>query len=177
MDSASNHGTDFSKKDKELVGLGSQSIKLPKLMCNSIKTYCLGCLGANVKKNGLFNKAKTQQYKCKSCGKKFFVLGSSYFVSNFKKDLLKDLLLERLSLCGICRVLKVSLSWLLAFLKEIWSDLPDDLNVKLKGVKNWFQVVFTSKCVNVRQMSYGVSCKRNLVYSIFGWCKIGKQDR
>jgi insertion element IS1 protein InsB len=104
-------------------------------MCNSIKTYCPRCLCANVKKNGLFNKQKTQQYKCKSCSKKFFLTGSSYFISDFKKDLVKDLLLERLSLRGICRVLKVSLTWLLAFLKEIWSDLPDDLNVKLNFVK------------------------------------------
>ena len=104
-------------------------------MCNSIKTYCPRCLCANVKKNGLFNKQKTQQYKCKSCSKKFFLTGSSYFISDFKKELLKDLLLERLSLRGICRVLKVSLTWLLGFLKEIWSDLPDDLNVKLNFVK------------------------------------------
>ena len=67
--------------------------------------------------------------------KKLFLASSSYFVSDFKKDLLKDLLLERLSLRGICRVLKVSLTWLLAFLKEIWSDLPDDLNMKFNFVK------------------------------------------
>jgi insertion element IS1 protein InsB len=40
------------------------------------------------------------------------------------------LLLERISLSGICRVCGVSLRWLLSFIAELYESLPDDLNVQ-----------------------------------------------
>jgi hypothetical protein len=43
------------------------------------------------------------------------------------KDLIKVLLLERLSLRGICRVTGVSLTLLLHFITELYCALPDDL--------------------------------------------------
>jgi len=47
------------------------------------------------------------------------------------KDLIKVLLLERLSLRGICRVTGVSLTWLLHFITELYYALPDAHNVTL----------------------------------------------
>jgi insertion element IS1 protein InsB len=45
--------------------------------------------------------------------------------------LIKQLLLERLSLLGICRVMQVSLRWLLTFIGDLYEALPDDLNSAL----------------------------------------------
>jgi insertion element IS1 protein InsB len=50
-----------------------------------------------------------------------------------RRRLINKLLLERISLCGICRVVGVSLRWLLSFLIEIYQELPDDLNLRLPG--------------------------------------------
>lgn len=67
---------------------------------------------------------------------------------------------------GICRVLEISLTWLLAFLKEIWSELPDDLNVKLNFVKKAFNRHFyisMRKCEADELWSF-VQKKANVYY-------------
>lgn len=53
------------------------------------------------------------------------------FISEAERDLIRQLLLERGWLLGICRVMKVSLRWLLKFIGELYEALPDDLNVAL----------------------------------------------
>jgi insertion element IS1 protein InsB len=45
--------------------------------------------------------------------------------------MIKRLLLERLSLLAICRVIGVSLRWLLSFIAELYDALPDHLNAQL----------------------------------------------
>lgn len=45
--------------------------------------------------------------------------------------MINKLLLERISLSGICRVCEVSQPWLLNYIKELYSNLPDDLNADL----------------------------------------------
>ena len=40
------------------------------------------------------------------------------------------LLLERISLAGICRVMKVSQTWLLDYVAKLYEQLPDDLNAE-----------------------------------------------
>lgn len=52
-------------------------------------------------------------------------------MSESEKELINKLLLERISLSGICRVCDVSESWLLNYIKELYSNLPDDLNADL----------------------------------------------
>lgn len=41
--------------------------------------------------------------------------------------MIKSLLLERISLRGICRVLKCSLSWLINFIERLYQITPEDL--------------------------------------------------
>jgi hypothetical protein len=38
--------------------------------------------------------------------------------------------LERLSLRAICRVVKVSLSWILKYISKLYDEQPDDLNYR-----------------------------------------------
>ncbi len=49
-------------------------------------------------------------------------------VSPPTKELIVLLLLERISLRGICRVAGVSLCWLLNFIEKLYADVPEDLN-------------------------------------------------
>lgn len=67
-----------------------------------------------------------QNYQCKLCGRQFVVKEPT--VSLEKQELIKSLLLERISLRGICRVLQVSLSWLLDFIERLYLTTPADLN-------------------------------------------------
>jgi insertion element IS1 protein InsB len=118
-------------------------------MCNTAHTYCPRCLSANIKKNGVFGKHFRQQYKCKSCGKKFSLHSNTYYINAERKTLIGSLLLERISLRGICRAIKVSLTWLMGYLREIWADLPADLCFKIttrrKSLQGHFYVCM-EKC-------------------------------
>ena len=91
---------------------------------------CTRCGSENIKKNGHTHYGK-QNYFCHACGSQFVESGQDWFVSETEKDLIKKLLLERISLSGICRVCDVSESWLLQYIKELYSNLPDDLNANL----------------------------------------------
>jgi IS1 family transposase/transposase-like protein len=105
-------------------------------MCDS-PIRCPRCLSTNVKKYGLNFNGKKQQHKCKDCKYKFVDKGQDWFISVEKQELVKKLLAERISLRGICRVVDISLTWLLKFIKQLYRQLPDDLNshIPIKQVK------------------------------------------
>ena len=89
---------------------------------------CPRCGLSHIKLNGHTHYGK-QNHLCKNCGRQF--VADSQLIGEDKRQLIRNLLLERLSLCGICRVAGVSLRWLLWFIFETYSELPDDLNIKL----------------------------------------------
>ena len=91
---------------------------------------CHSCESENTKKNGHTRNGK-QNHMCNDCGLQFVKGGQDWFISDYKKDLVDKLLLERISLAGITRVLGISKGWLSAYLKDKYKDLPDDLNVDL----------------------------------------------
>ena len=91
---------------------------------------CSHCRGANTKKNGHTHYGK-QNYFCHDCQKQFVEGGQEWFVSDFDKVMINRLLLERISLSGICRVCDVSQSWLLTYIKALYGNLPDGLNADL----------------------------------------------
>ena len=47
-----------------------------------------------------------------------------------RRALIERLLVERISLRGICRAVGVGLKWLLGFLVQCFEALPDHLNVQ-----------------------------------------------
>ena len=98
---------------------------------------CPHCSSSRVKKNGHTHNGKQNHY-CKDCRTQFVLNPVSGRISAETKDLVKRLLLERLSLRGICRVVGVSLPWLLAFMVDLYAQQPDDLNVRLEttGMRN-----------------------------------------
>jgi insertion element IS1 protein InsB len=89
--------------------------------------HCPQCRLSHIKKNGHTHYGK-QNYQCLECHRQ--VVADSQRIDTQTRDLIKKLLLERLSLRGICRVLNVSLQWLLPFIAQLYEQLPDDLYVQ-----------------------------------------------
>jgi len=92
---------------------------------------CPDCQSTHIKKNGHTHYGK-QNYQCTSCWRQFVESGHTWFVNATDKAMINKLLLERISLSGICRVCDVSETWLLRYIKELYEALPEDLNADLK---------------------------------------------
>jgi IS1 family transposase len=95
-----------------------------------MKIRCPHCISKNVTKNGHTHHGK-QNHECQKCGKQFSENSQKKVISDEAKNQIKKLLLERLSLRGICRVMDISIGWLLKFISQLYRDLPEDLNVKV----------------------------------------------
>jgi insertion element IS1 protein InsB len=72
---------------------------------------CPKCQSTNCIKHGRIHNGK-QRYLCKDCGRQFVENPKQKIVSDEKKETVSKLLLERISLRGIVRSLKLSRSWL-----------------------------------------------------------------
>ena len=90
---------------------------------------CPHCHSPRVKKNGHTFYGK-QNHQCTACQRQFVESGPDWYVSQEDKILINKLLLERISLAGICRVCGVSGTWLLKYLDELYDNLPDDLQAE-----------------------------------------------
>ena len=89
---------------------------------------CPHCGLSHIKRNGHTHYRK-QNHQCLDCGRQF--VQDSQHITQGDRTMIKRLLLERLSLLAICRVMGVSLRWLLSFIADLYDTLPDDLNVQL----------------------------------------------
>ncbi len=94
-----------------------------------IRDVCPRCQSSKYKKNGHIHNGK-QNHQCKDCGRQFVDGLEQDLVSDATRSLIERLLLERLSLRGICRAVGVNLKWLLGFIVTQFEALPDHLNVK-----------------------------------------------
>jgi insertion element IS1 protein InsB len=91
---------------------------------------CPGCRSTQFKKNGHIHSGK-QNHQCKACGRQFVTKAEDRIISHEHRTLVEYLLRERISLRGICRVVGVSLTWLLHFMVERFAACPDHLHVQL----------------------------------------------
>jgi IS1 family transposase/transposase-like protein len=91
---------------------------------------CPYCLSTNVTRKGMNKKQTKRRYKCKNCFKRYVEDGKEYFMDQEKVELINRLLLERLSLRGISRAVKVSLRWLMSYIKKLYAKVPEDLHFK-----------------------------------------------
>lgn len=96
---------------------------------------CHHCLSTNVIKKGFAASGK-QRCLCKVCKRTFVVGGNDWHIGQAKREIIDRLLLERLSLRGICRAVQVSIRWLMGYIKEKYGQMPEDLNfsASLKNV-------------------------------------------
>jgi IS1 family transposase len=93
-----------------------------------IRDVCPRCQSPKFKKNGHIHNGK-QNHHCHDCGRQFVQCCEQYLISEDKRGLIERLLVERISLRGICRAVGVTLKWLLGFLVQCFEALPDHLHV------------------------------------------------
>jgi insertion element IS1 protein InsB len=96
---------------------------------------CIHCHSKRVRKNGHIHNGK-QNYYCTSCSRQFVEGGQEWFVDSKERSQIDKLLLERISLRGICRVMGVSLSWLLGYINEYFTSVIDEfipLEIGIEG--------------------------------------------
>jgi insertion element IS1 protein InsB len=94
-----------------------------------IREVCPRCKSAKYKKNGHIHNGK-QNHHCHNCGRQFVQCCEQYLISEDQRGLIERLLVERISLRGICRAVGVTLKWLLGFLVQCFEALPDHLHVQ-----------------------------------------------
>jgi hypothetical protein len=92
---------------------------------------CPNCYSEKTVKNGHIHNGK-QRYKCHECGRQFVENPEKIVISPEKRELIDRLLLERISLAGIARVVKVSERWLQTYVNEKYALVPREISVTAK---------------------------------------------
>ena len=90
---------------------------------------CPQCGSRWYKRNGHIHTGK-QNHRCKLCGRAFVLTPDNSVITEEQRALIEPLLLERISLRGICRAVGVGLQWLLQFMVTQFQAAPEDLYVK-----------------------------------------------
>jgi transposase-like protein len=86
-----------------------------------IREVCPRCQSPKHKKNGHIHNGK-QNHQCHDCGRQFVDGFEQDLVSADTRALIERLLVERISLRGICRAVGVHLKWLLGFLAQCFAN-------------------------------------------------------
>jgi insertion element IS1 protein InsB len=94
-----------------------------------IREMCPRCGSPKYKRNGHIHNGK-QNHQCRDCGREFVTCFEQHLIPDATRALVERLLVERISLRGICRAVGVRLKWLLGFLVTCFEDLPDHLYVQ-----------------------------------------------
>jgi len=90
---------------------------------------CPRCKSPKYKKNGHIHNGK-QHHHYHDCGRQFVRCFEPYRIAEEQRTLIERLLLERISLRGICRAVGVNLKGLLGFLVQCVEALPDHFHVQ-----------------------------------------------
>ncbi len=90
---------------------------------------CPQCGSPWFKRNGHIHTGK-QNHRCKWCGRAFILVPENHVITEEQRALIARLLLERISLRGICRAMGVGLQWLLQFMVERFQEAPEHLYVE-----------------------------------------------
>ncbi len=90
---------------------------------------CPQCGSRWYKRNSHIHTGK-QHHRCKRCGRAFVLTPENSVITKEQRALIERLLLERISLRGICRAVGVGLCWLLQFMSEQFQAAPDHLHVQ-----------------------------------------------
>src|SRR5215210_7076318 len=94
-----------------------------------LRDACLQCGSRWFKRNGHIHTGK-QNHRCKVCGRSFVLTPANSVSTADQRTLIERLLLERISLRGICRAVGVGLQGLLQFMVERFQAAPEDLHAK-----------------------------------------------
>src|SRR5215475_5378783 len=127
----------------------------------AIRDVCPRCQSSQYKKNGHIHSGK-QNHRCQDCGRQFVACFEQSLISDDTRALIERLLVERISLRGICRVVGVTLKWLLGFLVQCFEALPDHLHVEPLTCPE--DVMIQRLAVEVDEMSSFVQKKANKLW-------------
>ena len=92
---------------------------------------CPKCRSDKIVKNGSIHNGKPK-FKCNHCGRQFVDNPENRPISDSIKPFIDKLLLERISLAGICRALGVSEKWLYNYKATKYAKMPSQLQIKPK---------------------------------------------
>jgi insertion element IS1 protein InsB len=95
-----------------------------------VRDACPTCSSQRFKKNGHIHTGK-QNHRCKQCGRQFVVHAENRLIDEEQRTLVGRLLLEKISLHGICRAVGVSIRWLMDFMVARFKAAPEHLYVQL----------------------------------------------
>ncbi|HVK15782.1 MAG TPA: hypothetical protein VM533_02475 [Fimbriiglobus sp.] len=84
---------------------------------------CPRCAAGHVVRNGPTHSG-VPSFRCRACGRRFVAEPRKGPVPDDRKDLIRRLLAERMSLRAIARVAGVSRSWLQTFVNAVYDDTP-----------------------------------------------------
>ena len=90
---------------------------------------CPRCESKCYKRNGHIHTGK-QNHRCKVCSRAFVLTPDNVVITAEQRALIERLLLERISLRGICRAVGGGLQWLLQFMVTRFQAAPEHLYVK-----------------------------------------------
>lgn len=134
---------------------------------------CPSCTSCKIVKNGKTYYGK-QNHKCKDCNRQF-VLDNQHTVCNLRKSYVEALLVERISLRGICRSMGVSFNWLLPFAITKWQQSPIDLGANY----DWLDILSGEQLqtieLQIDEMWSFVDCKNNKQWIWIVYCPAIKQ--
>ncbi len=105
-----------------------------------MKYKCPSCASLLVKKNGHIHNGK-QNHRCLKCGRQFVVEPTQKIIDERTRSLIQRVLLERISLEGVCRAFEVSMPWLLEFINSLIVELPENLNAEVVTEDDEIEVV------------------------------------
>jgi IS1 family transposase/transposase-like protein len=91
---------------------------------------CYYCGSVNIVKNGRTYYGKARG-KCKDCSRQFVFERRNKGLNREQKRRIELLLLERISLEGICRVLDIPPYRLYRYMDELYEEVPQDLNAQV----------------------------------------------
>jgi insertion element IS1 protein InsB len=95
-----------------------------------VREVCPACASPQFKKNGHIHTGK-QNHRCKACGRQFVMHADIRLIDKDRRALVARLLLEKISLHGICRAVGVSIRWLIDFMGTCFEAAPEHLHVQL----------------------------------------------
>ena len=94
-----------------------------------VRDVCPVCGAQHFKNNGPIHHGK-QNHQCKACGRQFVLEAANHMIAEEQRTLVERILCEKISLHGICRVVGVSIRWLMNCIVTCFKALPDHLHVK-----------------------------------------------
>jgi insertion element IS1 protein InsB len=94
-----------------------------------MRDACPECGSQLFKKNGHIHTGK-QNHQCKECGRQFVVDATDRVIDEEQRKVVERLLCEKISLHGICRVIGVSIRWLMDFMVARFAAVPEHLHVQ-----------------------------------------------